>query len=537
MLNQYLPDTILQHDLKEFMTDWGFLLNQLTPEEITPLPANLELLSKLHHALSIDRYSKVGFRQTLLGYAPYEEIRTFANNLGIELPREDTPSFRNKLASFTWGHNEKTKEFVKSFEYSDYLIPNQIEKQTTKNTIFKSENPYKPFKDYQFDIFVEASERVEYANKKFLIQMPTGSGKTKVATEIIASFLNQKNGRQVVWLSDRKELCEQAMDAFENTWAHLGLHDLVTYRLWGEDTNIPTKIEEDSFIVAMYQKIRNPLKNGTLNLSADLIVADEAHNSLAKTYLETIDKLSDLWKKQTRVIGLTATPGRQSNNDAENQKLASAFNGELVGSDITIKLLQQKGILARCIRKPLETNLEYKLTEKEWDDISKSFSRDYPDGLLERIAKDNIRNTVIIKRMLELAKECKHILVFGASKHQSKLLCGIMIAMGHRAAHIDGETPANYRKDTVMKFKDDEIQFVFNYGVFTAGFDAPNIDAVVIARPTTSIVLYAQMIGRGMRGPSLGGTKEFQLVDVVDNIVTEQSGLDNVYEFFAEYWE
>ena len=60
---------------------------------------------------------------------------------------------------------------------------------------------------------------------------------------------------------------------------------------------------------------------------------------------------------------------------------------------------------------------------------------------------------------------------------------------------------------------------------------------MVISRPTTSVVLYGQMIGRGMRGLEIGGTEEFQLIDVVDNIITEYGGLDNVYEFFSEYWE
>ena len=78
---------------------------------------------------------------------------------------------------------------------------------------------------------------------------------------------------------------------------------------------------------------------------------------------------------------------------------------------------------------------------------------------------------------------------------------------------------------------------MFNYGVFSAGFDAPNIDAVVIARPTASVVLYSQMIGRGMRGPVIGGTSEFLLIDVVDDIITDTSGLDDVYDYFLEYWE
>ena len=161
---------------------------------------------------------------------------------------------------------------------------------------------------------------------------------------------------------------------------------------------------------------------------------------------------------------------------------------------------------------------------------------DYPSGLVKRIAMDEARNLIITKKLLELAKECKHILVFAGSVEQSKLLCGILIAFGYSAVHVDGNTQPNYRKDVVNKFKNGEIQFIFNFGVFVAGFDAPNIDAVLIARPTTSIVLYGQMIGRGLRGPAIGGTREFQLIDIVDNIITEQSGLDSVFDHFLDYW-
>ena len=91
-----------------------------------------------------------------------------------------------------------------------------------------------------------------------------------------------------------------------------------------------------------------------------------------------------------------------------------------------------------------------------------------------------------------------------------------MTRQGHSSAHIDGSSPSEYRKDVVDKFRSGEIQMVFNYGVFTARFDAPKIDAVVIARPTTSVVLYGQMMGRGMRGSAIGETERFQLIDVVD---------------------
>lgn len=543
MLNQFLPDEKLHQNLKEYLESWNFLLNQINPKNTISIFQNPKLLSVLHHGLNIDKYSNIKFRQELFEYAPDNKIFEFTKQSNFQyssFEETQTLEFRKKLASFTWGNNSTTKKFIEVFGYPDYLFPNELDQHKTEKFMPKSRDPYKPFKDYQSDIFFKTQSTIEFPNVKFIIQMPTGAGKTRVAMEIVSAFLNKKEGRQVIWMADRSELCDQAIEAFENAWSHVGKYDLKLYQLWG-DVKLPKKIEGTCFIVAMYQKIRGPLKRGELEFKADLIVTDEAHNVLAKTYSETIQNLKDFKNKQTRIVGLTATPGRGTGNIIQNEQLVSFFDDKIIGiptEDIgVIAYLQRKKILARCNRKPLETNIKYTLTKEEWDNISKSFEHEYPDGFLERIANDNSRNAIILFRLIELSKECKHILVFAASKKQSKLLCGVLTALDYSAVHVDGETPHSYRKDVVKKFKEGEIQFIFNYGVFTAGFDSPNIDAVVIARPTTSIVLYGQMIGRGMRGLEIGGTEEFQLVDVVDEIITEYSGLDNVYEFFSEYWE
>ena len=112
-------------------------------------------------------------------------------------------------------------------------------------------------------------------------------------------------------------------------------------------------------------------------------------------------------------------------------------------------------------------------------------------------------------------------------------MCMILMVMGAKAAHVDGNTPANYRRDVVSKFRTGEINMVFNYGVFSTGFDAPNIDVVFIARPTKSIVLHQQMIGRGMRGPKMGGTSEFQLYRIVDDMPE----IDLADDYFTDIWK
>jgi superfamily II DNA or RNA helicase len=369
--------------------------------------------------------------------------------------------------------------------------------------------------------------------------MPTGSGKTRVAMELICHYLNSNYGLQVLWLADRVELCEQATETFMSVWPHLGRFDLKLYCLWG-NREPPKRVKGSTVMVTMYQKIRGLLTEQNSLLKPDLIVMDEAHNVLAPTYQKVIEKLIDPMEKQTRLVGLTATPGRTFKNSEDNRKLSDFFNRRIVevdsGDKGVIDFLQEKRILARAVRKPLNTNIRYTLTPEEWKKFSKTFS-DYPGELLERIANDQRRNLIISKELFNLASQNRQVLYFGTSVEQSRMLCGLMLSKGHAAAHIDGNTPIGYRSDVVNKFRKGEIKFIFNYGIFATGFDAPNIDTIFIARPTTSIVLYSQMLGRGMRGPEIGGTDEFLLVDVVDMISTEVTGLDNVYEYFSDYWE
>jgi len=529
---------ILHSSLSSYLKSWEFIYRSINPERPIPIRYDKDVLGNLHHALNIDKYSNLSFRQQLLHYAPNVQLESFLKKRKISYLRKDLNNinFRHKLANFSWANNEETRDFITEFGYPEYMIPRSVSTQQPEQFFPRQDNPYKPLKDYQANVFFQAQQYIEFPNTKLLIQMPTGSGKTRVAMELVSSFLNRQNFRTVIWLADRSELCEQASDAFTNVWLHEGKHDLNIYRMWGGTKTMDFDPNNSKFVIAMYQKIRSVMANSNFDLKADLIITDEAHNVLAHTYNKIINNLRDVLKHQTRVVGLSATPGRSHDSD----KLAQFFNNQIINIESNdqspISYLQGKNILARCNRKPLKTNIPFTFTPDEWTKLQKSFEHEYPDSLIEKIANDERRNLLITLRLLELSKTCKHIIVFNARVTQSKLLCGLMLAFGKSAAHIDGNSPMEYRIDVINKFKNGEIQFVFNYGIFTAGFDAPNIDAVVITRPTTSVVLYGQMIGRGMRGVELGGTEEFQLVDVVDNIITEYGGLDDVYEYFSTYW-
>jgi len=105
---------------------------------------------------------------------------------------------------------------------------------------------------------------------------------------------------------------------------------------------------------------------------------------------------------------------------------------------------------------------------------------------------------------------------------------------GIRAAHVDGNS-GSYRRSIIKAFKEGEIQVLCNYGVLSTGFDDPKIDIVFMARPTNSIVLYSQIIGRGLRGPLIGGTDTCEIYTVFDNINGLPSN-EEIAEYFTEYY-
>lgn len=105
---------------------------------------------------------------------------------------------------------------------------------------------------------------------------------------------------------------------------------------------------------------------------------------------------------------------------------------------------------------------------------------------------------------------------------------------GRSAAVVTGTTRRATRRYLIEEFRAGRVQVLCNFGVLTTGFDAPKIQAIIIARPTLSGVLYEQMIGRGMRGPRNGGTDYCVIIDMVDNIRRFQGQM--AYTRMQDYW-
>ena len=194
-----------------------------------------------------------------------------------------------------------------------------------------------------------------------------------------------------------------------------------------------------------------------------------------------------------------------------------------------IKYLQDKNILSRIKAFKIATNFSFELSQEQQLNILNNFQ--IHDALIKKMAKDEERNLCIISHIIDLVNKGKSTIVFACSLEHSKLLNEVCILLNIRCASIDDKTSYSSRKLYIKKFKNKEIDVIFNYGVLSTGFDAPNTNAILIARPTTSPIVYSQMLGRGLRGTEVKGNKECWLLDLQDNL----KGLPDERRCFTMY--
>lgn len=377
--------------------------------------------------------------------------------------------------------------------------------------------------------------------RRVVLHMPTGSGKTRTAMNIIADHLRAKENALVIWLAYSEELCEQAAEEFEKAWRAIGNRDICLYRFWGDRELDPQNIR-DGLIISGLAKMYNKAKTNigfisTLGNRCSLVIIDEAHQAIAETYSLVLDALV-MQHATTGLLGLTATPGRTWADIDADKKLSDFFAGRKVtlqvpGYDSPITYLISENYLAKTEFKCLLFKTGLTLTETDLQRLRSEL--EIPQYILKKLAEDEQRNLAIILRVEELAKRHRRILVFASTVEHSKLLATVLRARGFIADSVTGDISALERARIISNFKmdDESTRIVCNYGVLTTGFDAPKTSAAVIARPTKSLVLYSQMVGRAIRGIKAGGNKTAEVLTVVDNALP---GFRNIAEAFNN-WE
>lgn len=385
---------------------------------------------------------------------------------------------------------------------------------------------------------------VEEDRTRCVVTLPTGGGKTRVAVESFIEWMQPRfsEGKYLLWIAQGEELCEQAISCMVDMWQDREFTEaLRIYRYFGGK-----KVKEENLIggavVASIQQLHTRVKNNDEALNEILkncgaVIIDEAHHATAKSYQELFNRAKELVGEDLfPICGLTATPGRS--ND-ETVQLVDQFEAYLIHPTLPdvekydknpLLYFRERGYLAEPIFLLHEDGEEIEIG----DDMLDGEGEDLNSDFLKTLAANHDRNYHIIEYMMSISNGSSS-LVYACTVNHAEYLSTVMNAVGRKSVVISADTPKQIRRIHIEAFKKKEIEFLFNYGVLTTGFDAPKTDHIIICRPTSSIILYEQMVGRGLRGERFGGTRQCHIVDFSQNI--KRHGQPLAYARFLEDWQ
>ena len=297
--------------------------------------------------------------------------------------------------------------------------------------------------------------------RSILLRCPTGWGKT-FASAYMLTNATSKNKRSLFTVH-RKELIDQTAELFDQIGLRYGIIAS------GYPAN-PLPLVQ----IASIDTLRNRLEK---TIKPDLLIVDECVHAAARTWLDVINYFSG-----SKVVGLTATPARTS-----GEGLGHIFQHMIHGKDVSW-LIENKFLSPFRAFAPPPPDLT-KIHTRMGEYITAETEEAMDKPKITGDAVDHYLKLCHGKRAVVFAVSVKH------SKHIAEAFC----AAGISAVHIDGETPKEQRREIIRKFRDDKIKILCNVNIVSEGLSVPDMEAVILLRPTQSLALHLQQIGRALR--------------------------------------
>lgn len=320
-------------------------------------------------------------------------------------------------------------------------------------------------RDYQQDSIDRLRQSILRGNKAPLLVQPCGTGKTMVATEIIRK--TRARGKKAVFYAPRRELVYQTSDALDAGAQMHGIRMAGVRQHWAG-------IQVASFDTVRSQRSRDkPLPRG------DVVIIDEAHLSISSKRKEIIQEHLD---QGAVVIGLTATPCR-----GDGRGLGEIYD-DLIESRSVEWFIDNEYLVPARYYAPDKPDLEK----------VKIARGDYVVDQLGRVVDDPVLIGNIVTQWHRLAHGLSTV-VFCVNRAHSRHVCEEFRKQGVSAEHVDGETPTMEREAILDRVRSGETRVLCNVFIATYGLDIPTLECAVLARPTKSLALYHQTLGRVMR--------------------------------------
>ena len=333
---------------------------------------------------------------------------------------------------------------------------------------------------YQQAAIDEARQAYKHGHRAALLQLPTGAGKTVTASTVVHGAALK--GNRTWWLTHRRELSEQASQTFHQ----LGIPHGTVRAGYVSDPHALVQVASVQTIVRRIGALPPP----------SFMVFDECHHIGAAQWQEIFNAFPN-----ARVLGLTATPWR-----LDGMGLGHFF-GHMVSGPTVAELIEMGSLSP------------YRLFAPATPDLTgvKTAAGDYQRGALAQ-AMD--KPAIVGDAIGHYRRLCagKRAVAFAAGVENSKHIAAQFREAGIPAEHVDGSMPAEQRDAAVERFRRGETLVLSNSDLFGEGFDVPAIEAAILLRPTKSLSLYLQQVGRALR--PLPGKTEAIILDHAGNSLT-----------------
>ena len=498
---------------------------------------------------------KKELRKKVLDKMPDSVIRQLYSKYPDTSKNITTASYMRKpLAEKKWHSGKRwASDFINAAGFPKILAGIPTDRSAIRSSVeyFEPKRKVPPLVEYQKEIKEKLLNILKMKEDKTrcMISLPTGGGKTRVAVEAFLEWMQYKfdENKFMIWIAQSEELCEQCISCIEELWKDTEfILPLKVYRYFSK-YNFPEDEElTGGVIIASINKLHYNIKDERISYvlaNTGAMIIDEAHRATTLMYDSLLQEAKHVTEEKLfPICGLSATPGRNTIiDDSEVNKLVEMFQMNLITPEFSgdkkyqenpIIYFKEHKYLSRVNHIVIDSGLEYRMTEDEVNELKEK--NEYAQSFLKVISKDTKRNLFIIKRLMKI-KRGQPTLIYACTVEHAVFLSTIINAMGRRSSSISSDTNKTERRIIINEFTSGKIDFLFNYGVLTTGFDAPKTRNIVICRPINSNILYEQIIGRGIRGIRFNGTEECDVIDFSDNI--HNFGEQKAFMRFKEYWD
>lgn len=351
-----------------------------------------------------------------------------------------------------------------------------------------------PLRDYQNEVIESCLNVIQSGPKRFGVSLATGGGKTVIFTNLIKKLLDKDPSFKTLLLVHRRELAQQAMITMRKFMPNLKIQlDM------GKNHYDPT--QPANVVVGSVQSVYNRLDSYSNENDIDMLIVDEAHHIVAKTYMQILKHFRcDTKNAKVPVIGFSATFER-----ADNIALSQALD----------EIIYHRGILEMISDKWLcEGKFTTVSVDVDLDNVQQT-ANDFQLTALSKVLNRPEINQIVLNTYLQKRQtsNIKSTLLFATDKKHVKTLNELFQQNGIKSQYLTSDFKTSDRDQIIQDFKDGKTEVLMNCGILTEGTDIPNIDCILLCRPTKSRTLLVQMIGRGLR---LHHNKEYcHIVDFV----------------------